>query len=103
MANASCATEIKDWAKTLIAGIPAILLEVVDVTDPVPVGEDVTYVIKVTNQGTADGTNIRITAELEDAMRYLTSKGDTSARVSGNTITFAPLAKLAPKQVATGK
>ena len=65
------------------------------------VGEDVTYVIKVTNQGTADGTNIRIVAYLEDTMRYVSSSGSTAARVSPSTITFEPLKKLAPKQFAS--
>ena len=101
LAKATCAAEVKDLAKTLVEGIPAILLEVIDLSDPVAVGEYVTYVIKVTNQGTADGTNIRILATLENAMQYVSSQGASKAQVSGTTVRFNPLARLAPKQVAS--
>jgi uncharacterized repeat protein (TIGR01451 family) len=97
-ANASCATQIADWSKTIVKGIPAILLEVVDLKDPVEIGDISTYVINVTNQGSADGTNIVITATLEETMSYVSSGGPTRAQVSGRIIKFRPLPKLAPKQ-----
>jgi len=90
------------WVTELV-GIPAILLEVIDVEDPIEVGSQETYVITATNQGSAVGTDIRITCTLEDAMQYVGSTGPTEASVSGATITFAPLAELAAKDKATWK
>ncbi|MCC7192071.1 MAG: DUF11 domain-containing protein [Phycisphaeraceae bacterium] len=99
-ASATCAQAVTASAETEIVGIPAILLEVVD-TDPVKVGGTTTYTITVTNQGSADGTNIVITSSLEDSMEYVSSDGPTKGTVAGKTITFAAIPKLAPREKAT--
>ena len=83
-----------------VKGVPAILLEVVDVEDPIEIGSNITYVITVTNQGTAVGTNIVVNAELPTEMSYVSADG-TQPSVSGQRITFAPLPSLAPKAKAT--
>ncbi len=98
-ANASCASAVSSQAKASVTGIPALLLEVVDVSDPVEVGASETYIITVTNQGTATARNIKVKTVLE-GMKYVSDAGPTRGSVSGNTITFAPLATLAPKQRA---
>ena len=97
-ANAYCAKEVEASAITNVTGVPAILLEVVDVQDPVEIGENDTYIIAVTNQGTKVDTNVQIVCELEPGMQYVSSSGPTDAKVSANKITFAPLAALDPKE-----
>ena len=84
-------------------GIPAILLEAVDVRDPVEVGANETYVITVTNQGSAMDTNIKIVCTLGAQQEYVSSTGPTTASVDGKTVTFALLASLAPKAKTTYK
>ncbi|MBK7406508.1 MAG: DUF11 domain-containing protein [Phycisphaerales bacterium] len=96
-AECACAAQVADGCETKVEGIPAILLEVVDTTDPIPVGEDVTYVITVTNQGSATGTGIRIVCELPAEETFTSAGGATSGSLSGRTVTFAPLAALPPK------
>ncbi|MBU1260245.1 MAG: DUF11 domain-containing protein [Planctomycetes bacterium] len=100
-ASAVCADAVKATVQTQIKGIPAILLEVVDITDPIKVGDDVTYRITVTNQGSAVGTNIAIKAILESEMGYVSNAGATQGSFAGNTVTFAPLPSLAPKTRAS--
>jgi len=100
-ATAYCAEAVTASVKTLVTGIPAVLLEVIDIEDPVNIGSFVTYVIKVTNQGSARGTNIRIDCVLEDNVRYVSSAGTTPGSIEGNTVRFAPLGSLAPKAKAT--
>jgi uncharacterized repeat protein (TIGR01451 family) len=102
-ASANCAKEVSAQSTTQVVGIPAILLEVIDVEDPIRVGDNVTYVITTTNQGSATGTSIQIVATLEDSMSYVSSDGPTRGSVRGNTITFAPLPSLDPKAKATWK
>lgn len=92
-AEADCAVEVQ--------GIPAILLEVVDIEDPIEVGTDVTYEIKVTNQGSAVGTNIVIACELPSQQRLVSADGPTASSSSGQQVVFAPLPSLAPRAVAT--
>jgi uncharacterized repeat protein (TIGR01451 family) len=95
-ATAKCAKAVSATAKTTYKGIPAILLEVVDLNDPVEVGKTTTYEIIAVNQGTAPGTNIKIVCTLEANEKYLSSTGNTKATVKGAKITFAPVASLAP-------
>jgi len=100
-AKAHCAEPVTATAQTTISAIPAVLLEVVDITDPVEIGGRTTYVITVTNQGSAESTNVSIVCQLEENMRYVSSSGSTVATVEDGSIVFAPLAKLAPKAKAT--
>ncbi len=100
LATAYCAADAGAQSKTAIIGIPAVLLEVVDLTDPVEIGKTTTYVITATNQGTATDINVRILAELESAMEFVSGDGATALVNSGNKMEFAPLPKLEPGEKA---
>jgi hypothetical protein len=100
-AKAVCAEGVSATAKTTVTGIAAVLLEVVDISDPIQVGSNETYEITATNQGSTADTNIRIVCTLEDSEQYVSSSGATNGSVAGNTITFAPLPTLAAKAKAT--
>lgn len=99
-ASAACATAVSATVKTAVQGIPALLLEVVDNPDPVAVNGEVVYTIEVTNQGSATATNIKVTGILEDTMQYVSSAGPSTGSLDGKTVTFQPLASLAPKAKA---
>ena len=92
-ANTSCQVEYR--------GIPAILLEVVDIKDPVEVGTETTYRITVTNQGSADGRNILVKAMIPAEQEFVSATGPTSRTGSGREITFGTLSSLAPGAEAT--
>jgi len=99
-ASAYCAATVNSSMRTSVTGISALLMEVVDVEDPVRVGQYATYVIRVENQGSATATNIRIVAVLEENMRYISSAGATVGTREGQTIRFFPLGTLPPKATA---
>lgn len=80
--------------QTEIIGIPAILLEVVDVADPIEVGKEVTYRIKVTNQGTSPVGNIRLVCTLPASLEFVSAKGPTEAKAEGGSLTMGSLATL---------
>jgi len=90
--SASCDTNYK--------GIPAILVECIDLEDPDEVGTTDEFVITVTNQGSAPGTNVRVVCDIDPKGSYHASSGATTGTANGNTVTFAPLASLAPKAQA---
>lgn len=99
--EAVCAPPVEDCVVTNIKGIPAILLEVIDLYDPIEVGREETYVITVTNQGSAPDNDIVITCTLEDTQAFVSGGGATQvAQQSGQVVKFAPLASLAPKAKA---
>jgi uncharacterized repeat protein (TIGR01451 family) len=102
-AVADCAPSVSASASTRIEGIPAILLEVVDIEDPIEVGENVTYMVTVTNQGSAEGTNIRIECTLENSMQYVSSAGATMATPVEGKVVFDALPSLKPKARASWK
>src|SRR5262249_45092347 len=101
VASDPCAGTALAAGSTSITGIPALLLEATDSHDPVRVGENTVYTINVLNQGNAMDHNIRLIATLPDGEQYVNSDGPTQANAAGSTLTFAPLADLAPKQTAT--
>jgi len=99
-ATAYCAEAVTSTMRTTVTGIPALALEVVDVEDPVRVGNRATYVIRVENQGSATATNIRIACLLENNVQYVSSAGATAGSLEGQTVRFFPLGSLAPKAQA---
>ena len=99
-ATAVCA-EATAEATTIVKGIPAILLEVIDLDDPIEVGSQVTYQIVVTNQGSAVGTNISVICTMPAEQEFVSATGPTKEKVDGQEITFGPLESLAPKNTAT--
>ena len=102
-AEAVCAQAVTASAAIPMKGIPAILLEVIDVEDPIEVGDSVTYVIVATNQGSATGTNITITCALEASGQFVSAGGATEATQTGPIVKFAPLPELAAKAKAEWK
>lgn len=99
--NGECANQVTSQCETEVTGVAAILLEVIDEDDPVLVGENVTYEIVVTNQGSATDTNIRITCAIPAGADFVSATGATTGTRSGNQISFASLPSLAPKTKAT--
>jgi uncharacterized repeat protein (TIGR01451 family) len=99
-AKAHCAESVATTAKTTIAGIPALRVEVIDIDDPIKIGDNSTYIVTVTNQGSANITNVRVSCEIEDQMSYISSTGPTKAEAAGNKINFQPLPNLSPNDKA---
>ena len=99
--QAEFAQAVNVSGETLLVGVPAVRMEVMDEADPVVVGSETAYTISVTNQGSAPATNIKLIGELESQMEYVSSKGATPGKMSDGKVAFEPLASLAPKQTAT--
>ncbi|MEO0964956.1 MAG: hypothetical protein AAFY08_07535 [Planctomycetota bacterium] len=101
MARAYCAETVDDSITTDVKGIPAVLLEVVDAIDPVEVGTNTTYVITVTNQGSAIDRDIDLKVTLEDGAEFVSGTGPTEITGEGMVVDLLPLDSLQPKQKAT--
>jgi uncharacterized repeat protein (TIGR01451 family) len=100
-ASAYCAEPVTDSAKTTITGIAATRLDVIDLDDPVEIGGTTTYLITVSNEGSAADANIRLVCTLDDKLQYVSSAGATAGSLMGRTVSFAPLQTLEPKTKAT--
>lgn len=86
-------------ATTCWKGIPATHMCLVDTVDPICIGVDTTtYRVCVTNRGSADDSNVRLVLHLSNELQALGANGPTNVNISGQTITFDPIDRLAPKQ-----
>jgi uncharacterized repeat protein (TIGR01451 family) len=83
-------------ACTVWRGVGALLLEKADNPDPIQVGENTTYTVRVTNQGTADDTNVRVVVRFPEEIDPVSASN--GGVVNGKTVTFPPFPRLAAKQ-----
>ena len=97
LVRADRGAETRAESALTVEGIPALMLEVVDLEDPIEVGGELTYEVRVVNQGSCPCTNIQITAAVPEGLQANTATGPTAYRIQGPQIVFEPLPKLATK------
>jgi uncharacterized repeat protein (TIGR01451 family) len=87
----------KTQREVLVEGIAAIRFDVRALQDPVEVGGETGYEIRVTNQGTKAASNVQISAELPAGLKFISAEGETQHKADRGLIAFEPVAQLAPK------
>jgi uncharacterized repeat protein (TIGR01451 family) len=80
-----------------IEGLAAINFQLSDLKDPIEIGGETSYEVRVTNQGTKAASNVRLAAVLPRGMKPLSAEGPVRYQVEGQRILFEPLRQLAPK------
>jgi uncharacterized repeat protein (TIGR01451 family) len=83
-----------------VEGLAALVFEVADSEDPIEVEGVTEYVVRVGNQGTKAATGVRLTATLLGDLEPVEAQGPAGHRVENLTVSFEPLAKLAPAEEA---
>jgi uncharacterized repeat protein (TIGR01451 family) len=73
------------------------MFEVRDLDDPIEVGGETGYEIRVVNQGTKAATNVRVAINLPTGMQIVSAEGETQYAEQGGALVFEPIAQLAPK------
>ncbi len=96
-AQAARGLKAENEALTRVEGLSAILLEVVDTQDPIEVGADTSYEIRITNTGTKTETDIRLSCTLPEQMQLKGAQGPVRFQEQGKVIAFEALPKLAPR------
>ncbi len=89
--------ELHAEASLRVEGIAALVCEVVDLENPIEVGAETTYEIRVFNQGTAPSTGMQVMANLPRGMVAKSASGPVPYHVQGQQVIFEPLPKLAPR------
>jgi uncharacterized repeat protein (TIGR01451 family) len=84
-----------------VEGIAALMFEVVDLQDPIEVGGETGYEIRVVNQGSKAAGNVQVAAIMPAGLRAISGQGETQHSVQADRVVFAPLAQLGPKAEAT--
>lgn len=83
-----------------VEGLAALFFEVTDSEDPIEVDGVTEYVVRVGNQGTKPATGVRLAATLLGDLEPVEARGPSGHRVDNLTVSFEPLAKLAPAEEA---
>lgn len=96
-ARAACAEATTDMSVEM-RGIPALSLEVVDLADPLEIGETQAYTIRVANQGTAPATTVRVECTLPPEESFVSAEGPGKHAAEGQQVSFDPVPSLAPGQ-----
>ncbi len=104
-AEARPAKGLEARAETLVKaeGVPALRFEVADLEDPVEVGKEAVYEIRVVNQGTGPCTGVQVMADLAEGTAAAGATGPTTGRVTGQQIAFDPIPQLGVKAEAVYK
>ena len=85
-AGAYCAARVQKPVQLSVVGIPALQVEAIDTTDPVEVGGETTYRVRIINEGNATDTNVKVTGELPEGFSFVSaSEGVTG---EGRTLSF---------------
>jgi uncharacterized repeat protein (TIGR01451 family) len=97
IAHADRGLEAKAGAPVHVEGIGAMTFEVVDLDDPVEVGAETTYEIRVVNQGSAPALNVQIQTVVPDGMTPVGGDGPSAIHIEGQKVSFDPVPKLASR------
>jgi uncharacterized repeat protein (TIGR01451 family) len=94
-ANATAAGDLSQraLAATQVEALADLALDVSDPTGPVPVGDEVTYEIKVVNRGAKEARDVSLTVFFADGIEPVSAHGAKHALGSGQVV-FDPLASL---------
>jgi uncharacterized repeat protein (TIGR01451 family) len=97
--TADRAVLVKEEQKIKVDGIAALRFEVVDVNDPIEVGSETAYEIRVLNQGTKDASNVSVQVTLPQGFELIAAEGPGSLRSTqqNGRVIFEPIQRLAPK------
>lgn len=82
--------------QTRVEGVASLTMELVDLDDPVEIGAETAYEIRVKNEGSKAATNVSIACELPPEMELKNCKAPVEAMVEGRQILFKSLDQVAP-------
>lgn len=81
----------------VVEGLAAIMFEVRDLEDPIEVGGETGYEIRVVNQGTKAATNVQIAVDIPPGLKVISAEGETAHKAQDGRLLFDPIQQLAPK------
>jgi len=92
IANARTATRIE--------GTASLVLEVLDLDDPVEIGRETAYEVRVRNEGSKQAQNVGLSIELPNGVKLINIKGPTQHIAESGLVVFKALPALEPGKTA---
>jgi uncharacterized repeat protein (TIGR01451 family) len=69
-----------------------------DLADPIEIGSETAYEIRLSNRGAKDATNVAISVAFPRDLKPIDGDGAAKATVSGDRVEFAPIDRITPGQ-----
>lgn len=89
--------------ETIVDGTAALQVEVVEQADPVEVGAETVYEIRLKNAGSKAAQNVGISCEMAAAVQLVTAKGPTEFLAENGLVVFKSLPTIAAGKTVTYK
>jgi uncharacterized repeat protein (TIGR01451 family) len=81
----------------VVEGVAAVLFQVAGTRNPIDVGGETTYEVRVVNQGSKAAGNVRVALVLPPELKPLGAEGPTRYSIQNGQVVFEGLAQLPPK------
>ena len=85
---------------TRIEGTASLVLEVLDLDDPVEIGRETAYEVRVRNEGSKEAQNVGLSFELPTGVKLINVKGPTQHIAESGLVVFKALPALEPGKTA---
>jgi hypothetical protein len=97
IAQAAHGQKAEAEVRTRAEGVASLVTEVVDTEDPIEVGAETTYEVRMVNTGSKDDANVQLVCVIPGKMELRNAHGPTKYRAEGRKLIFEPLIRLAPR------
>lgn len=99
-ATAEHGVTAKADATTKVEGSASLVLEVQDLDDPIEIGEETAYEVRISNNGSKAAVNVGLTFEMPNGVELLNVQSATQHLAKNGLILFNDLSELAPGKTA---
>jgi uncharacterized repeat protein (TIGR01451 family) len=73
-----------------------VFFDIDDVVDPIEIGSDTSYRIRIVNQGTKTATNVKLAVDFPNGLQPTGVEGNLRNEIRGQQVLFAPISTLSP-------
>ena len=73
-----------------------VFFDIDDVVDPIEIGSDTSYRIRIVNQGTKTATNVKLAVDFPNGIQPTGVEGNLRNDIRGQQVLFAPISSMGP-------
>jgi hypothetical protein len=81
---------------TRVEGLSSLAVEILESDNPIEVGTEICYEVRITNNGSKTETDIKLVGVVPDQMESQNATGPARSKAEGKEVVFEPLPKLDP-------
>lgn len=82
--------------KLAVEHLVDVFFSIDDLVDPIEVGSDTAYQLRIVNQGTRSATNVQLGIDFPPGIKPTSVEGNISNEIRGQQVAFSPIASMNP-------